>query len=120
MAFPWGGRNRFFGNLNPPGPAAARPGHPAARLLRFGPFELDTRAGELRKRGSSLPIKGQPLQVLEILLRHSGDIVTREELRAQLWTSDTFVDFEHSLHNAIARLRDALGDSAAAPRFIQT
>jgi TolB-like protein/Tfp pilus assembly protein PilF len=97
-----------------------QPGHPAARLLRFGPFELDTRAGELRKRGASLPLKGQPLQVLEILLRHSGDIVTREELRAQLWTSDTFVDFEHSLHNAIARLRDTLGDSATAPRFIQT
>ncbi len=95
-------------------------GQPAARLLRFGPFELDTRAGELRKRGSSLPIKGQPLQVLEILLRHAGDIVTREELRARLWTSDTFVDFEHSLHNAIARLRDTLGDSASAPRFIQT
>jgi TolB-like protein/Flp pilus assembly protein TadD len=97
-----------------------QPGHPAARLLRFGPFELDTRAGELRKRGTSLTLKGQPLQVLEILLRHSGDIVTREELRAHLWTSDTFVDFEHSLHNAIARLRDTLGDSAAAPRFIQT
>ena len=58
--------------------------------------------------------------MLEILLRHSGDVVTREELRAQLWTSDTFVDFEHSLHNAIARLRDTLGDSATAPRFIQT
>jgi TolB-like protein/Flp pilus assembly protein TadD len=97
-----------------------QPGHPAARLLRFGPFELDTRAGELRKRGTSLPLKGQPLQVLEILLRNSGDVVTREELRAQLWTSDTFVDFEHSLHNAIARLRDTLGDSATAPRFIQT
>jgi len=97
-----------------------QPGHPAARLLRFGPFELDTRAGELRKRGTSLPLKGQPLQVLEILLRHSGDIVTREELRTQLWTADTFVDFEHSLHNAIARLRDTLGDSVTAPRFIQT
>ena len=97
-----------------------QPGHPAARLLRFGPFELDTRAGELRKRGTSLSIKGQPLQVLEILLRHSGDIVTRDELRAQLWTSDTFVDFDHSLHNAIARLRDTLGDSASAPSFIQT
>jgi TolB-like protein/Tfp pilus assembly protein PilF len=65
-------------------------------------------------------LQGQPLQVLEILLRRAGDVVTREELRAQLWTSDTFVDFEHSLHNAIARLRDALGDSATTPRYVQT
>jgi TolB-like protein/Tfp pilus assembly protein PilF len=93
---------------------------PAARVLRFGIFELDTRAGELRKRGAKLRLQGQPLQVLEILLRHAGDVVTREELRGQLWTSDTFVDFEHSLHNAIARLRDTLGDSATAPRYIQT
>jgi TolB-like protein/tetratricopeptide (TPR) repeat protein len=97
-----------------------KPGRPAARLLRFGVFELDTRAGELRKRAVRLRLQGQPLQVLEILLRRTGDVVTREELRAQLWTSDTFVDFEHSLHNAIARLRDMLGDSARAPRYIQT
>jgi TolB-like protein/Tfp pilus assembly protein PilF len=97
-----------------------KPGHAAARRLRFGVFELDTRAGELRKRGVTLRLQGQPLQVLEILLRRSGDIVTREELRSQLWTSDTFVDFEHSLHNAIARLRDTLSDSASAPRYIQT
>ena len=114
------GGNHFCGSLSAVLADHEQPGHPAARLLRFGPFELDTRAGELRKRGSSLPLKGQPLQVLEILLRHSGDIVTREEFRAQLWASDTFVDFEHSLHNAIARLRDTLGDSATAPRFIQT
>ena len=93
---------------------------PAARVLRFGIFELDTRAGELRKRGAKLRLQGQPLQVLEILLRRAGDVVSREELRSQLWTPDTFVDFEHSLHNAIARLRDTLGDSATAPRYIQT
>ena len=96
-----------------------KPGRPA-RILRFGVFELDTRAGELHKRGVKLRLQGQPLQVLEILLRRAGDVVAREELRAQLWTSDTFVDFEHSLHNAIARLRDVLGDSATAPRYIQT
>jgi TolB-like protein/tetratricopeptide (TPR) repeat protein len=89
-------------------------------MLRFGVFELDTRAGELRKRGVKLRLHGQPLQVLEILLRGAGDVVTREDLRTELWTSDTFVDFEHSLHNAIARLRDVLGDSATAPRYIQT
>jgi len=93
---------------------------PAARLLRFGMFELDTRAGELRKKGARLRLRGQPLDVLEILLRRAGDVVTRDELRQQLWTADTFVDFEHSLHNAVARLRDALGDSAATPRYIQT
>lgn len=100
--------------------APDKPGRPAARVLRFGVFELDTRAGELRKRGMKLRLQGQPLQVLEILLRRAGDVVTREELRAELWTSDTFVDFEHSLHNAIARLREVLGDSATAPRYIQT
>ena len=82
---------------------------PAAGLLRFDNFELDVRAGELRKRGVKLRLQGQPLQVLATLLRHSGELVTREELRTEIWPVDTFVDFDHSLHNAIARIREALG-----------
>ena len=93
---------------------------PGARVLRFDDFELHTRAGELRKRGVRLRLQGQPLQVLAALLDRAGDVVTREELRAQIWTADTFVDFDHSLHNAIARLREVLGDSAETPRYIET
>jgi len=93
---------------------------PGARALRFADFELDTRARELRKRGIKLHLQGQPLQVLAALLSHAGDVVTREELRAQIWAADTFVDFDHSLHNAIARLREVLGDSAETPRYIET
>jgi TolB-like protein/Tfp pilus assembly protein PilF len=93
---------------------------PPARLLRFDIFELDLRAGELRKKGVKLRLQGQPLQVLAILLQRAGDLVTREELRAEIWSADTFVDFDHSLHNAIARLRKTLGDSAEEPRYIET
>jgi TolB-like protein/DNA-binding winged helix-turn-helix (wHTH) protein/Tfp pilus assembly protein PilF len=93
---------------------------PNLRLLRFDNFELDVRAGELRKRGVRLRLQGQPLQVLAVLLKRAGDVVTREELREQIWTTDTFVDFDHSLHNAIARLREVLGDSAERPRYIET
>jgi TolB-like protein/DNA-binding winged helix-turn-helix (wHTH) protein/Tfp pilus assembly protein PilF len=92
----------------------------AAPVLRFDVFELDNRAGELRKNGVKLRLRGQPLQVLTILLERSGNVVTREELRAQLWPADTFVDFDHSLHNSIARLREVLGDSAETPRYIET
>src|SRR5579863_409741 len=91
-----------------------------ASRLRFDGFELDVRAGELRKHGVRVRLRGQPLQVLEILLEHAGDVVTREELQSRMWPADTFVDFDHSLHNAIARIREALGDSADSPRFIET
>jgi len=90
------------------------------RVLRFDIFELDLRAGELRKQGIKVRLQGQPLHVLEALLRRSGDVVTREELRAEIWKTDTFVDFDHSLHNAIARLREVLGDSPENPRYIET
>ena len=88
--------------------------------LRFDDFELDVRAGQLRRRGVRLRLRGQPLQVLEILLEHAGDVVTREELQSRIWAADTFVDFDHSLHNAIARIREVLGDSAENPRYIET
>src|SRR6266446_5918160 len=93
---------------------------PAARVLRFDTFELDLRTGELRKRGVKLRLQGQPLQLLRILLQGAGNLVTREELRSQLWPADTFVDFDHSLHNAIGRIRETLGDSAETPRYIET
>jgi TolB-like protein/DNA-binding winged helix-turn-helix (wHTH) protein/Flp pilus assembly protein TadD len=78
------------------------------------------RAGELRKGGIKLRLQGQPIQVLATLLTHAGSLVTREEFRAQIWPADTFIDFDHSLHNAIARLREVLGDSAETPRYIET
>jgi len=89
-------------------------------ILRFERFELDLRAGELRKSGVKVRLQGQPIQVLAALLSRRGELVTRDELRAQLWPEDTFVDFDHSLHNAIARIREALGDAAGTPRYIET
>ena len=89
-------------------------------ILRFGTFEADLRAGELRKQGKRLKLQEQPFQVLTVLLQRSGDVVTREELRSQIWPEDTFVDFDNSLNTAINKLRDALGDSADNPRFIET
>jgi TolB-like protein/DNA-binding winged helix-turn-helix (wHTH) protein/Tfp pilus assembly protein PilF len=93
---------------------------PAARVLRFDVYELDLRAGELRKRGVKLRLQGQPVQLLAILLQSAGHLVTREELSSQLWPADTFVDFDHSLHNAVGRIREVLGDSAEIPRYIET
>src|SRR5690348_14770043 len=92
----------------------------SSRVVRFGIFEVDLPAGELRKRGVRLRLQEQPFQVLAYLLERRGEIVTREELQARLWTADTFVDFDHGLNKAINKLRDALGDSAASPRFIET
>jgi Tol biopolymer transport system component/DNA-binding winged helix-turn-helix (wHTH) protein len=89
-------------------------------LLRFGVFELDPRAGELRRNGSRVKLQDQPFQVLLALLAKPGDVVTREELRAKLWPADTFVDFDHGLNAAVKRLRDALGDTAENPCFIET
>jgi TolB-like protein/DNA-binding winged helix-turn-helix (wHTH) protein len=93
---------------------------PAARILRFDDFELDVRAREMRKRGSRLRFQGEPIQVMAALLNRAGEVVTRDELRSEIWSADTFVDFDHSLHNAIARIREALGDSAEAARYIET
>ena len=90
------------------------------RVVRFGVFELDLSAGELRKNGVKLRLQGQPLQVLTLLLERSGEVVTREELQQKLWPSDTFVDFDHSLNTAINKVREALGDSASSPRYVET
>ena len=90
------------------------------RIARFGVFELDLMTGELRKSGVKQRLQGQPIQVLTLLLERAGDIVTREELRQKLWASDTFVDFDHSLNTAINKVREALGDSASSPRYVET
>jgi len=91
-----------------------------SEILRFGVFEVDARAGELRKQGKRIKVQEQPFQVLTVLLRRPGEVVTREELRNQNWPPDTFVDFDNSLNTAINKLREALGDSADNPRFIET
>jgi len=90
------------------------------QTLRFGPFVLDTQCGQLRKDGVGLKLQGQPIQILEILLQNPGQLVTREEIRQRLWTSDTFVDFDHSLNTAVKKLRQTLGDEADTPRYIET
>lgn len=93
---------------------------PLHRIVCFGDFELDLGASELCKQGTKIKLQEQPFQILQILLQQPGETVTREELRQKIWPSDTFVDFDHGLYNAIKRLRDALGDSAESPRFIET
>jgi Tol biopolymer transport system component/DNA-binding winged helix-turn-helix (wHTH) protein len=89
------------------------------RLVRFGTFEVDLQAGELRKSGLKLKLTGQPFQVLTILLERHGEVVTREELQKRLWP-DTFVDVDHNLNTAINKIREVLGDSAESPRFVET
>jgi cholera toxin transcriptional activator len=89
-------------------------------IFRFGVYEADTASGELRKSGIRLRVQEQPFQALLLLLERPGEVVTREELRQKLWPSDTFVDFDHSLNTIINKLREALGDTASNPRFIET
>jgi TolB-like protein/Flp pilus assembly protein TadD len=89
-------------------------------IVRFGAFELDEKARELRKAGKKIRLQEQPLQVLQILLEQPGTLVTREELRKRVWPTDTFVDFDHGINNAINRLREALADSAESPEFVET
>lgn len=88
--------------------------------VRFGVYEVDLRSGELRKAGTRLALQDQPFRILARLLECPGELITRDELRAELWPADTFVDFEHGLNAAVKRLRDVLGDSAETPRFIET
>lgn len=95
--------------------ARASPG-----TVRFGVFEVDLRASELRKQGIRIKVQDQPYQILKILLGRPGEVVTREELRQRIWPANTFVDFGHGLNNAIKRLREALGDSAETPRYVET
>src|SRR5262245_61257901 len=93
---------------------------PSGGLFRFGSFVFDPRSGDLRGDGISCRLSDQPLALLTALLEQPGRLVTREELRQRLWPNGTFVDFDHGLNSAVSRLREALGDSAGAPRFVQT
>src|SRR5215470_9160010 len=90
------------------------------RLVHFGPFEADFTTGELRKHGIRLKLQDQPFQILKMLLVRAGQLVTREEIQENLWPDGTFVDFDNGLNAAVNRLREALGDSAENPKFIQT
>src|ERR1700730_7786384 len=98
-------------------------GQPIPRPSRsriFGPFVFDEASAELRKYGVPVRLQGQPLQILTALIRQPGQVVTRDEFQQQLWKGSTFVDFDHGLNAAINRLRQALGDSADQPRYIET
>jgi cholera toxin transcriptional activator len=96
------------------------PSNREARLLRFGVFEVDLTAGELRKNGARIRLQEQPFQVLTALLQNAGQVVTRDHLREKIWPADTFVDFDHSLNTAVNKIRESLGDSASSPRFVET
>src|ERR1700730_7291041 len=98
-----------------PNPSPLRPS-----IIRFGGFEADIRAGELRKSGARIRMQEQPFQILLMLLERPAEVITREEIRQKLWTGNVFVDFEHGVNSAIARLREVLGDSADSPRYIET
>jgi DNA-binding winged helix-turn-helix (wHTH) protein len=93
---------------------------PRMKKARFGEFEADLAAGELRRGTTRQRLSRQPAELLTALLERPGEVVTREELRGRLWREDTFVDFEHGLNAAVNRLREALGDSAQDPRFVET
>jgi DNA-binding winged helix-turn-helix (wHTH) protein len=93
---------------------------PQKKLYRFGVFEADGQTGELRKQGRRLPLPGQPFDILMMLLEQPGELVSRTQIRERLWPDGTFVDFDHSLNTAMNKIRDVLGDSASAPRFIET
>jgi len=96
------------------------PDDAAGRVFRFGVFEADAARGELRKHGVRIKLHAQPFQVLVMLLEKPSELVTREEMRRRLWGEDTFVDFDHGLNSAVNKIRDALGDSASQPRYVET
>ena len=113
---PQGAKLRFDCRLAMPVPQVSS----AGRIIRFGVFEADLAAGELRKNGRRVRLQEQPFQMLALLLERPGDVVAREELRQKLWPADTFVDFDHSLNTAVKKVREALGDSATSPRYVET
>src|ERR1700733_10513141 len=93
---------------------------PPSSIVRFGTYEVSLQSGEVRKAGLRIRVQQQPMKLLEMLLEHPGEVVTREELRSRVWPSESFGDFDQALNIAIGKLRSALGDSAENPRFIET
>src|SRR5580692_4706994 len=93
---------------------------PLTPRLRFGPFELDPRSRELRKSGVRVRLGDQPFQILLMLVEHPGEAVLREEIQQRLWPNNTIVEFDHGINAAVQKLRDALGDSASEPRYVET
>ena len=91
-----------------------------AKRFRFGVFEADAETGELRRQGVRVKLNSQPFQMLLLLLERPGDLVTREEIARRLWPEGTFVDYEHGVNSAVNRIREALGDTAGSPRFVET
>src|SRR5271169_558742 len=91
-----------------------------ASVVRFGTFEVSLQSGEMRKGGVRIKVQQQPMKLLEILLEHPGEVVTREELRSRVWANESFGDFDQAVNIAIGKLRSALGDSAENPRYIET
>ena len=100
-------------------PVVRSPSH-LDRIFRFGEFEFSVRAGELRRNGEVVRLQYQPLRVLVVLLEYSGELVTREEIRERAWSNDSVQDFDNSLRVAVAKLRQAFGDDADDPRYIET
>src|SRR5438128_1007972 len=96
------------------------PGETANRVFRFGVFEVNEAVGELRKHGTRIKLHSQPFKVLILLLEKPATLVTREEMRQRLWGTETFVDFDHGLNTAVNKIREALGDSASVPRYVET
>src|ERR1700724_1331848 len=90
------------------------------QVARFGIFDLDVQSRSLHRSGIRIKLQAQPFDILAALISKPGEVVTRDELQRNLWPVDTFVDFEHSVNTAVKRLRDALGDSAESPRYIET
>src|ERR1022692_2062213 len=91
-----------------------------ARRYRFGAFEADPGTGELRRQGMRIKLNAQPFQVLFMLLERPGELLTREEISRELWPDGTFVDYEHGVNSAVNRIREALGDTAGNPRYVET
>src|SRR5215467_14637849 len=93
---------------------------PIAKAVCFGGYRLNLKAGELSQNGQRLLLQEQPFRILEMLIAHPGEVVSREEIRKRLWPNDTIVEFDHSINAAIKKLRQALGDSAENPRYVET
>src|SRR5450755_3768326 len=101
-------------------PCEAMESPPPNSVVRFGTYQVSLQSGEVRKAGLRIRVQQQPMKLLEIMLEHPGEIVTREELRSRIWTDENFGDFDQAVNIAIAKLRNALGDSAESPRYIET